>query len=654
MLNGGGNQTPVHETSIQATPTQKGATLRIVLFALMVMPLNALWLVSLEIVRYAGQPTTISIFYNAVFMLVLLSLLNRFLAQTFPRWKLSPGELITFYVMMNLSSAIAGHDMLEVLTPTLAHGTQFATEANRWQETLLPVFPDWLIVKDKEVTQAFYSGATSLYVPRYWQAWLTPVLMWSLFITALTGGMLMINLLLRKQWTQSERLSYPLIQLPMEIVSERNPLFKQRLFWMGVGLAASIDCWNGLRLFIPALPEISVKAVDYNQGRFTSPWNAIGWLPIGFFPFAIGLGYLLPLDLLFSCWFFFWFWKMQAVVSEWMGWSAIPRFPYVNEQAFGGYMAIALLTLLSGRAMWARVWQSIKTLQGDEEEPLRYRTVALILLVCLLFLGGFCYAAGMTTWVIAVFFLIYFALSLAITRMRAELGPPAHDLHFSGPDHLIPNIATPGKLAKEDLAMMTCFFGFNRAYRAHPMPFQLEGLKMAERGRFTSSGFVWAIWLACGLGAIVGFWANLHLMYQVGAASSVAPPVVPQIFGGEAWNRMDGWVKNPTTGDVKPAAIGFGFAFAMALGLLRQKLLGFPFHPVGYAVSSSWSLSVLWMPLLVAWLIKAPILRFGGLALYRRMMPFFLGLIVGECVVGGAWSLVGLFFGLPIYGFYPY
>jgi hypothetical protein len=632
----------------------KGATFRAVALAFLLMPFNALWLVALEIVRYSGQPTTISIFYNVVFLLVVLSLFNRLLKRFKPGWAFTPGELITVYVMLCLASALGGHDMAEVITPILSHGTQFANESNQWATKLLPHFPDWLIVKDKQAVQAFYSGATSLYHPAYLKAWALPIVMWSLFFSALTGIMLMMNLLLRKQWTQSERLAYPLIQLPMEIVSERSPLFRQRLFWAGCMLAAGIDCWNGLNMFVPSLPVLQVKAVDYNQGTFTGPWSAIGWLPIAFFPFAIGLGFLLPVDLLFSCWFFFWFWKMQAVVSAWMGWNAVPRFPYVNEQSFGGYMAIAALTLWSSRSLWSRVWDSVKSGMGDEDEPLRYRTMCILLGLCVLFLWLFCWQAGMSGWVIGVFFLLYFALSLAITRMRAELGPPAHDLHHSGPDHLIANIATPQRLAKEDMAMFTLFFGFNRAYRAHPMPFQLEGLKMAEKDRFTSKGFVGAIWLACGFGALLGFWANLHLMYHHGAASGVASPIVPLIFGNEAWNRMDTWVNNPTMHETSVPAIGIGFLTAFVLGVIRQQVPGFPLHPVGYAVSSSWSLSVLWVPLLIAWVIKSTMLRIGGLVAYRRALPFFLGLIVGECVAGSFWTLLGLATGLPIYGFYPY
>src|SRR5207302_10532311 len=93
----------------------------------------------------------------------------------------------------------------------------------------------------------------------------------------------------------------------------------------------------------------------------------------------------------------------------------------------------------------------------------------------------FCRAAGMTPVMIVVFFLIYFLLAVSITRMRAELGPPAHDLHVSGPDSTLPTILQSDRIARPDLAMFSMFYGFNRAYRSHPMPIQLEGFKIAER-----------------------------------------------------------------------------------------------------------------------------------------------------------------------------
>jgi hypothetical protein len=101
-------------------------------------------------------------------------------------------------------------------------------------------------------------------------------------------------------------------------------------------------------------------------------------------------------------------------------------------------------------------------------------------------------------------------------------------------------------------------------------------------------------------------------------------------------------------------AIVAGFLFSLFLLLMRTRFAWWPFHPVGYAVSGSWSMGLLWGPLLIAWVIKILVLRWGGLRLYRRGLPLFLGLIIGECVAGALWSLIGVGFQMKTYVFWPY
>ena len=51
-------------------------TPRAVALALVLMPLNAYWVTKMEVVRYLGHPTTISLFFNVVFILTILIALN--------------------------------------------------------------------------------------------------------------------------------------------------------------------------------------------------------------------------------------------------------------------------------------------------------------------------------------------------------------------------------------------------------------------------------------------------------------------------------------------------------------------------------------------------------------------------------------------------
>lgn len=638
-------------------------TPRALIVATILLPLNAYWVTRMEVVRYAGHPTTISLFFNVVFLLAVLLALNSVVRRISRRLALTPPEMITVYIMLALGSAIAGHDMIEVLTPILSHAHFYARPENYWLTDVIPHIPTWLSVSDQQALKEFYEGTNTLYVARNIKAWLGPVLWWTAFLSLLGFMMLCINTLLRRQWTESERLSYPLVALPLEMVSERTELFRNRLFWAGISAAVVMELWNGFAFLYPSMPILPLKRFgamqDLNQYITSAPWNAMGWTPIAIYPFGVALGMLLPVDLLFSVWFFAWVWRAERIATAAFGYGNIPGFPYVEAQSFGAYVGLAVFALFVSRSHFIKIWQGLFN-RGvdlkDAQEPLRYRLAVAGLVVGCIGVYAFCRACNMSPGMIGAFFLIYFVLAIAITRMRAELGPPAHDLHMAGPDSIIPAIRQSNQIARADLAMFSMFYGFNRAYRSHPMPIQLEGFKMAERigGRYQP--LFWAMLFALVFGALSAFWAMLDQNYRAGAAEKIGPPNVNLIFGSEPWNRMSGWVRSPSPPQQQfntQIAIGAGFLFTLVLNALRLRMSWFPFHPVGYAVSSSWSLSLLWLPLMVAWILKLVILRYGGLKAYRHWLPLFLGIILGECIAGSLWTLVGIGLNMPTYAFWP-
>jgi hypothetical protein len=86
--------------------------------------------------------------------------------------------------------------------------------------------------------------------------------------------------------------------------------------------------------------------------------------------------------------------------------------------------------------------------------------------------------------------------------------------------------------------------------------------------------------------------------------------------------------------------------------MMRVRFLWWPLHPVGYVISGRWGIGRILFPLVIASTVKWATLRFSGLRGYRRSIPFFLGLIIGDFVLGSIWATIGLLFHIPVYVFW--
>ncbi len=60
----------------------------------------------------------------------------------------------------------------------------------------------------------------------------------------------------------------------------------------------------------------------------------------------------------------------------------------------------------------------------------------------------------------------------------------------------------------------------------------------------------------------------------------------------------------------------------------------------------------LWFSIFLSWLAKRILLNQGGIGAYRRAAPFFMGLLLGDYLVGGSWIIVRLIFRIETYVFW--
>ena len=205
---------------------------------------------------------------------MLLVIFDALLTRFLKRHVFSPGEMITIYAMSTVASSIGGHDMMQILMPILSYGTWSATPENEWVELFDKYIPRWAAVTDRKFLVDYYHGENILYTWEHVKVWLTPVFWWSAFIFALVLVMLCVNLLMRRQWTEHKKLTYPIIQLSLGMTTPGiSNLFRQKLIWIGFAIAAIIDIVNGLHFLYPVIPSLGGKL--YNLAPLFSSSPAI-------------------------------------------------------------------------------------------------------------------------------------------------------------------------------------------------------------------------------------------------------------------------------------------------------------------------------------------------------------------------------------------
>ena len=641
----------------------RGLTLRALSLGVVLMVVNAYWL---NEAAWGGRTlhVYISLFVNTVFCLFVLVLLNLLLKRALPRYALHNAELFVIYVMLLMVSTLGGNTNMGYLVYYLAHPFWFASAENDWMRLFNPHIPDWIAVRDKDVLRGFYEGESSFFLAQNLYGWLIPVLTWSAFIFVLYFVLICMNVILRRQFSTHERLTYPIAQLPLEM--GRNParFFRNRLMWIGFGFAGGIEIVNGIHFLYPAIPSIPVGQQVLSGMFQEKPWDAVGTVLFSVWPSVVGLAFFLPLDLAFSALFFYFFGKIQLVVCSATGWYTNP---YLDEQSQGGWIGLGLLALWISRrhlkgvfthaAAGKRPGSPSKSAKSeiassgidDSSEPMPYRYAVWGMIVGLLFILLFGYKAGASVWTLAMFFSVYFVIAIALTKVRAGLGPPIHEMYRKDPGTIMVAALGTRVIGARDLTILSFFFWLNRVNTAHPMPNQLEAFHIGRQTGINSRRLLMAMLIALAVGVPLTFLTYLQLSYNHGGLGAYHTRL-PMAWG---FNSLEKRLTFLTDADrFAMTAMGIGFGFTMFLTVMKMRFLWWHLHPIGYVLGTGhWGgdMNFYWFPILVGWFIKTIVLRYGGLRAYRKAIPLFAGLILGDYVIGAIWSIIGITFKIPTY-----
>ena len=626
---------------------------RAVLIGTVLIIANSYWIAYVEMIWHTAHLTTVAMSVNVMFGIFIITVLNMWIRSFAPSVSLTQRDLIVVYSMLAVGSAFSGHDCIPRLMGLIPYAFRFATAENDWEALLFHHLPEWLVVKHPKTVNDFYEGNVNFFTEGYVQYWIVPILSWSAVIFLLMLIFLCLTSLIRKQWIENEKLAYPIIQIPLEITTNRR-IFRNRLLWIGFGIAMGINLLNGLQFFFPVLPEIPVKKYNLNIYFTQKPWNAMGNTPLRFHPYLIGFSFILPLDLAFSCSFFYLMKKVQLIFGSATGVSKLQGYPFLGEQGAGALVALLTIACWNGRKYFASVFsQVIRQNRGRaQNEAFSYRSTLVTLGLCLLLLAILCIRGGMSLWAFSVFIGIYLMIVVGLTRMRAELGPPIHAIGYLTPQYMMISLLGTRRLRAGNLTMLSLLNWLSGAsyasFRTHPMPDQLEAFKLAERTGVRNRTMFIVLVIASLVGILSSLILYPYAIYREGVAAGSE-----QIHAGGAdtYNFLSSWLVNPKPMDwLATTVLGLTFAANLGIMFLRSRFVWCPLHPAGYVIGvAPGTTDIIWFPLLIAMVAKWIILRNGGIKAYRRAIPFFIGLVLGEALMGCFWPLLSLILRSSVY-----
>jgi hypothetical protein len=588
-------------------------------------------------------------------MFTFVLIINRLAGKISKRFHLTPQEMLIIYSMMLVGTMIASRGLLEKLIPLLVSENYYANVPNKWEKLFFPHIKRWLVPwnpagsAQQEVAKEFYEGTLSWSRWLHWMGkWEIPLLSWIILVLLVYFALLCLATLLRRQWVDNEKLSFPLIQLPLELArdEETGAFFSNRLTWIGFAIPSIIFIYNGIQKFVPSLPEIPLQYY-LNQHFTTRPWSDIFYTPLYCSFAAIGFFYFLPTELLFSLWFFFAFSRLQDVIASSLGMvmDNMPLYPthlFIGYQVAGAYIVLSLYLFFISLPHFKNVLKNAigKKVIDDSNELLPYSVAFWGLIISFVLIVGWAYVAGLSIWLAVMeFFVYFFIVAIVMARSTAEAGMLMTETSFR-PIDLYAIFASKSTLGAQNLTTLAFLDAvFTRDQRGLLLTAFLDGLKLGDgvgiKRRQFLPVFATAILVALGVGIV------LHLMipYKYGGIT-----LYEYVYQGNClWAFQDHApaIESHISHDWRaPTFFAVGAVFTFFLAFMRFRYYWWPLHPLGYALCASWTMIVFWFPVFVAWIIKWFITRYGGMKLFAKGRPLFLGMILGEFTMAVVWTLI--------------
>jgi len=588
----------------------------------------------------------------ALYPILVILALNVLLKKALGKRGLSRTEMLFIYCTILVMTGIPGQQFATYLYLGLVGPIYYATPQNQYADPVSGFhqhISEWLVPsKDpnhpvvKWMFEGLPQGAGFYDIP--WGMWVRPLLVWTPFCVLIFFVTLCVAALLRKQWVERERLLFPLAQVPLEITRAEadgaqpaSSVFRSKLMWLGFSIPVIVYIFNGLNAYFPSVPKFDLYPPWMWNLFSDKPWNVLNSMGISIYFGMIGIAYLLTAEVGFSFWFFFLFDRIQEMVMVTLG--KPNHWIFRRNQHVGSFLMLGAFYAWVSRRHIAQIVRKSFTRApdvDDSDEPLSYRVAFFgatggFLLIC-----GWCWLFGLSLLYAAILFGWYFLSLVVLTRIVAEAGLFVFWFGIGPQDF---TMQWPGyqNVSHRNITMLQ-LVGFNIQDSATSlMPQGLQAMKIAGEARLSQRKLFGMMMAAVVVAVLASHVPSLWVTYKtavpnLGWWTRGAGYSVPSMIEG-------GFASQSQFKGGDAAEMGFGAAFTGFLLIMRQRFLWWPFHPLGYAANTTWTLFRYWFPILVGWSIKVLVTWLGGVRLWRKLYPAAIGLIVGEAFILFTWLL---------------
>jgi len=561
-------------------------------------------------------------------------------------------ELLAVYAVLLACAALPSCQFAGWVLTVTTGSFYYSTPVNHW-ESQWEHIPDWWGPRypdDEGAIRQFYEG---LRPGRRvdWRTWAKPLLAFGPMVLALYGSFMAVSVLLGPQWIEREKLSFPLVQLPLELTDRRGderaawaPFFRDRVMWLGAALPILCHTLNGLHRFFPALPQIQLRGINIGAALIDKPLVAAQPVRIDVYFCLIGFAFLCSRDVPVSIWVFWLVSKLEAVFGCAMGWNpGVPgrglrdaTFPVFVAQQVGSTLTFCAMMLWAARGHLCAVWRRANSEEGSGHE----RICLWALAAGFVALVAWTSAGGMPVWMGAALWLLTLIFALFVHRMMAEGGVNLLWAAQSGPNYLIYALDGGRFLGPRVWMQLVSLPYFIWHFKGAVGPQSFEGLKLADAAGIPKRSLLLTMAAGMILAAVVGYFSTVGLVHHHGGGVALDAYRFQHV-GQRPMQEFLAVTADPQGLQWEKLAGFFASAFVTwGLSWMRWQFVWWRLHPIGYVLSTVFVVWYLWFSVLLGSLANWAIHRYGGVRGYRSCRPLFLGLIFGDFLMLGIWTAI--------------